>query len=178
LSRQSLSSSQPFMQNVRSKRAAWMPWEAPQAGSSCESKPTHTASGQVSGSQLKIVQYPSGCVVSQSRSPSCEQSVESVHLFPIFGAQPAATRSAATGKTQPSRDSRKSMEAPRTTGPRRRAQLDRRRKRAPAAFQRFSRTEDGKRTSLSPARPQRLRPRRRVAPTTDQVDEREGREVN
>lgn len=44
------------MQNVRSKRDAWVPCSAPQAGSICESKPTHTASGQVSGSQLKIVQ--------------------------------------------------------------------------------------------------------------------------
>lgn len=44
------------MQKVRSKRDAWFAWVPPHAGSICESKPTHTASGQVSGSQLKIVQ--------------------------------------------------------------------------------------------------------------------------
>ena len=58
-------------------------------------KTTHTASsGQPSGSQLKTVQYPPGCVVSQSRSPFGEQSVESEHLSPILGAQAAAPRSA------------------------------------------------------------------------------------
>ncbi len=55
-SRQSPSLPQGFMQKVRSKRGERPSSAAPQAGSSCELKPTHTASGQVSGSQLKMVQ--------------------------------------------------------------------------------------------------------------------------
>jgi hypothetical protein len=58
---------------------------------------THTdSSGQLLGSQLKMVQYPPGCVVSQSRSPLAEQSVEMEQWSPIFGAHPARKQNETT----------------------------------------------------------------------------------
>jgi hypothetical protein len=52
-------------------------------------KPIHADSeGQLSGSQLNIVQYPSGNDVSQAREPVWEQSVPIVHLSPIFAEHP------------------------------------------------------------------------------------------
>ena len=41
--------------------------------------------GQPCAVQLKRVQYPDGCEVSQRRTPVLEQSVESVQLSPIEG---------------------------------------------------------------------------------------------
>src|SRR5690606_34398328 len=68
-----------------------------QAGSMSEPNPTHSASsGHWSGSQLKTVQYPSGWLVSQRRSPSWEQSIEVVQSSPISGLQPAAASASST----------------------------------------------------------------------------------
>src|SRR2546425_171496 len=58
-------------------------------------KRTHAAlSGQLSPLQLKMVQYPFGCEVSQSLSPRGEQSVERTHLSPMDGVHAASPRRA------------------------------------------------------------------------------------
>jgi len=80
------------MQNARAVRDPPAPARSlyPQPGTAAL-KRTHAAlSGQLSPLQLKMVQYPSGWDVSQSRSPRGEQSVESTHLSPIDGVQAVA----------------------------------------------------------------------------------------
>jgi hypothetical protein len=68
-------------------------------GSGCWENATHDASSaQRPGSQLNTVQYPPGAVVSQSRSPWVEQSVERLQASPISGLQPQV-RSATPNKT-------------------------------------------------------------------------------
>ena len=79
-----------------------LPWlvEHCATGDSWVPKLIQTApSGQLSGSQLKIVQYPPGWVMSHKRSPEAEQLVETVQLSPIFGEQPNATRLSRTSRT-------------------------------------------------------------------------------
>jgi hypothetical protein len=50
------------------------------------------SSGQVPGSQLKSVQYPPGCVVSQRRSAVAEQSAFTSQASPISGLHPSETK--------------------------------------------------------------------------------------
>src|SRR4051812_9093961 len=66
--------------------------------------------------QLSCVQYPFGCDVSQRRSPCDEQSVEMVHLSPMFGlhasamAATLATTAPATARRAPTTAMRTALE--------------------------------------------------------------------
>jgi hypothetical protein len=76
-----------------------LPWLGlhPDTADSEVPKLIHTESaGQVPGSQLKMVQYPPGWVMSHKRSPVAEQLVDTVQLSPIFGVQPSARAAAAS----------------------------------------------------------------------------------
>ena len=86
--RQSLSCSHVSRQSCRLRRDGACRSSYPQPKIDAFDS-THAApSGQRFGWQLKMVQYPSGCEVSQSRSPVVEQSVDSRQLSPIDGLHP------------------------------------------------------------------------------------------
>src|ERR1019366_7691695 len=71
---------------------------------------THAAlSGHELGAQLKSVQYPLGCELSQTRVPCSEQSVLRTHLSPTCGVQPVSRRAAVAARTARAKRARRDM---------------------------------------------------------------------